>query len=65
MSKVSILAALNKQRTKMVNQKNKLDTDITNAQTLIDESKSARQVLKAEIDQITLDIADVTASSLP
>ena len=65
MSKVSILAALNKQRTKMVNQKNKLDTDITNAQTLIDESKLARQALKAEIDQITLDIADVTASSLP
>jgi hypothetical protein len=64
MSKATILTALNKIKNKLQNQKVQLDTDITNMQTAIDVKKAEKAQVKLDLDQINIDINDVTNSSL-
>lgn len=60
MSKLTVLAALNKVKNKLQTQRAELDTEITNLRTKIDEKKALKEQLTADILQLNQDIKDVT-----
>lgn len=60
MSKITVLAALNKIKTKLQVQRAEVDTDITNLKTKLDEKKALKESLTADILQLNQDIQDVT-----
>jgi peptidoglycan hydrolase CwlO-like protein len=60
MSKITVLAALNKIKNKLQTQRAEADTDITNLKVKIDEKKALKDQLTADILQLNQDIADVT-----
>lgn len=64
MSKLTVLAALNKLKQRLQSQKAQLDTEITNLQTQLDAKKAARVTVVSDLSQVNLDLIEVQNSNL-